>query len=175
MTDHAYLKAQQNLPRQLWNPTLGNGIPGDYVNWLLWDPSPQEVADLLTKLKERTIPVKFLTNGTYSNRVPRYVRLSDSAVGFVISAQATKEQLKDFWHMDFTVNKQLSATRKSMGHAWVMAGRIAVFKGETLRGDLEKYPGNEHAPSIEVDSLGSPLATAYYAYGPMVPAQYNNH
>ncbi|KAL9028889.1 MAG: hypothetical protein Q9196_002810 [Gyalolechia fulgens] len=163
------INKNMNTQRELWNAAFGDGTPGDFEQWYLWDPTPQEADQLVAHFQTNHIRPSDIDKGKVGHMVPRYVRLSDSAIGVVVKSQAPATQLGEYWPLDFTTVGKPRDKRESFGHAWMSHGRITSFKGTELRGSLDDHPGNEHLPTIWVSNLGDPQSSIY---GTMAPNKF---
>ncbi|KAL9001718.1 MAG: hypothetical protein Q9188_005316 [Gyalolechia gomerana] len=160
-----------NNERELWNATFGDGTPGDFERWYIWDPTPQEADQLVARFQANMIRPSDLEKGNVSHILPRYVRLSDSALGVVVQSQAPGIKLGEYWPLDFTSTGKLRKKRESFGHAWVTDGHIAVFRENELHGSLEDHPANEHMPTTWVNNFGDSQSSIY---GTMAPGKFKN-
>ncbi|KAI4188170.1 MAG: hypothetical protein LQ346_005369 [Caloplaca aetnensis] len=130
-----------NKQRETWdhNKSDGDGVSGAYESWKLWDPSPADARRVLALYNDKSFTHVLWEQGVYAHVMPRFVRLSDSGIGLILSR--TNAPQRSSWH--------------SVGHAWLTAGGIAAYQGSIYVGDFVhlSYP----LPVVTVDKNGNPV------------------
>ena len=113
------------LTRKAWAPKDGDGAEGlDFAEYKYFNPTEKAVEKLL----------KFLTpamilEGDATKHFPRRVRLSDSAMGVVITIGVTIAKSRDYWPLNFNAAGYAIAepALRHFGHAFKVNGSYAEF------------------------------------------------
>lgn len=103
------------------------------------------------------------------NASPRYVRLSDSAVGLVVRLRMPIILRHRFYPLDFLRTAYLRRDRRVFGHAWLTEGRPTLFSGSVLWGSRDEEEAVKSMTPVEVDKWGLVRRTEHT--GEVLPAQ----
>ncbi|KAI4094999.1 MAG: hypothetical protein LQ344_001846 [Seirophora lacunosa] len=141
-----------------WEASDPNGHPLETETWKLWDPTQEEADDFVNlvragrvgSLRRTEAEEAFSTHG-----IPRYVRLSDSAVGVIVRLWLSRRTRKKWYSLDFTAAWTLLQHRTCLGHAWLTDGKPTRYLGATLWGNLNEEEVVRFRDSVSVDQWGN--------------------
>ncbi|KAM0798517.1 hypothetical protein BDR22DRAFT_891311 [Usnea florida] len=109
--------------RKPWKPVDGNGSENDdYKIWKFWNPTMTEVQRLL-----ETTTVAQLNANEITDKFPKRVKLSDSAIGLVIRIGVPISRCSQWWPLDLNAAGVVlgQPTRDNIGHAHRVGNDIA--------------------------------------------------
>ncbi len=111
--------------RKAWAPKDGDGAEGlDFAEYKYFNPTEKAVEKLLKFLTPAMI-----SEGEATKHFPRRVRLSDSAMGVVITIGVTIAKSRDYWPLNFNAAGYAIAepALRHFGHAFKVNGSYAEF------------------------------------------------
>ncbi|KAL8957534.1 MAG: hypothetical protein Q9193_005222 [Seirophora villosa] len=158
-----------------WEASDPDGNPLEKKTWKLWDPTQEEADNIVNLVKakradpwrctepEETFGAKRVDplrstepEETFSTHgIPRYVRLSDSAVGVIVRLWISRRARKMWYPLDFTAAWTLLHRRTCLGHAWLTDGKPTRYLGATLWGNLNAEDAVRFRDSVSVDQWGN--------------------
>ncbi|KAI4138109.1 MAG: hypothetical protein LQ341_004811 [Variospora aurantia] len=126
--------------------------------------------DEIERAVKRYLPKTEVETTFNLNASPRYVRLSDSALGLVVRLRMPILLRYRFYPLDFVRSRPyLRQDRRVFGHAWLTEGRPTLFSGSVLWGSRDEEEAVKWMTPVEVNKWGLVLRTEHTVE--VLPAQ----
>ena len=120
--------------RPLWTPEDGDGVEGpDVEDWKFFDADEATTAAFIAASPDRGELQCLRGRGVQNSTIfPKRVRLSDSAMGLVISIGLTAHRTRDWWPLNFNATGYALGQPQlaHMGHAFKVNEIVAQFGSE---------------------------------------------